>query len=88
MIASARPRERTNQRAVATAAMWLIMPWPKNLRPRTRTGSAQAPGASAMSAQEAARPASIAEVRRGSGTVSASPPAQTMSAAERVVPTA
>ncbi len=85
-IDRARPRAPTNQRAMATTATWTIMPCPAKRSPKITRTSKAAEGTADIPRQASARPPMTNTASRLTRKRSVSTPAQTITAAERVVP--
>ena len=87
-IDSARPRAAENQRAIATTAMWLVMPCPKRRSAKITKGSKTANGLKAMNKQASASSNKTAGPSVRTRNLSVRPPAHTITTAEAVVPKA
>ena len=85
---SALPRVATNQRLIATTAIWLVMPWPVRRRAKMITGSISAKGFTAIARQDSASRPSTSTPRLRARQRSVRPPAQIITAADAMVPSA
>lgn len=85
-IDKARPRVATNHRAIATAAIWLIMPCPIRRNAKMTKGSNQSHGLIAIARQASANPRNANAPNVRTRKISACRPAQTITIAEAVVP--
>ena len=74
-----------NQRAIATAEIWLVMPCPVSRSAKITSGSSQTVE-NAIDRQASARSTSTPEPKTRARNRSVRPPAQTMTAADSVVP--
>ena len=87
-IDSALPLDAENQRAMATVAIWLVMPCPVKRRARMTRGNAQTivTGSTAMATHASASRGRIAAVRARARNLSVKPPAHSINRALAVVP--
>ena len=83
---SALPRAATNQRAMATTARWLSMPCPVNRNAKITSGNSHQTGLTAMKRHAPTISTRTSGARRRTRKRSVSPPAQTITSADAVVP--
>ena len=82
---SARPRLAANQRAIATMAIWLVIPWPKKRSPKTTRIRLTALPTSAIATQLNASPPRMKGASARTRKRSVRVPAKTIASAEAVV---